>query len=146
MADVATWRTPKFKADANKCANELKQLGNSITPEQIVDFAKNPDSELHKCFEWNDTIAAQKYRIHQARTVMCELVVESVEREDTQFRLFYNVGKKEGYKPIKVIMEDKNEYEKLLASAKADLISIERKYKMLKELKDVFTAIDKIVF
>lgn len=96
MADVATWRTPKFKADANKCANELKQLGNSITPEQIVDFAKNPDSELHKCFEWNDTIAAQKYRIHQARTVMCELVVESVEREDTQFRLFYNVGKKRG--------------------------------------------------
>lgn len=107
MADVATWRTPKFKADANKCANELKQLGNSITPEQIVDFAKNPDSELHKCFEWNDTIAAQKYRIHQARTVMCELVVESVEREDTQFRLFYNVGKKEGYKPIRVIMKDK---------------------------------------
>lgn len=144
MADVATWRTPKFKADANKCADELNSIGESITPEQIVEFAKDDTTELHKCFEWNDTVAAHKFRLTQARSVMCELVIKPVECEQTPLRVFYNVGSKEGYKPTVKIMENKNEYAKLLEMAKTELISFQRKYKMLTELSGVFEAIDNI--
>ena len=144
MADVATWRTPKFKADANKCADELNSIGENITPEQIVEFAKDDTTELHKCFEWNDTVAAHKFRLTQARSVMCELVIKPVKREQTQYRLFYNVGKKEGYQPTQIILQDKDKYERLLKTAKNELISFQRKYKMLAELSTVFDAIDSI--
>lgn len=146
MADVATWRTPKFKADATKCASELNTLGANITPEQIVEFAKDNTTELHKCFEWDDTVAAHKFRIAQARSVVCELVIKPVEREATPYRLFYNIGKQENYQPIKVILQDKNKYERLLDTAKKELISYKRKYKMLEELEPVFDVIEKIAY
>ena len=57
-----------FKANAQKCYEEISKL-NRITPEDILNQAKDINSELHKCFEWDDTIAANKYRLQQARQV-----------------------------------------------------------------------------
>ena len=64
----------------------------------------------------------------------------------TPYRLFYNIGKQENYQPIKVILQDKNKYERLLDTAKKELISYKRKYKMLEELEPVFDVIDKIAY
>ena len=60
--------------------------------------------------------------------------------------MFYNIGKQENYQPIKVILQDKNKYERLLDTAKKELISYKRKYKMLEELEPVFDVIDKIAY
>ena len=47
-----------FKADANKCYEEIQQIGDEVRPEQVLEKAKNKKSELHKCFDWNDSSAA----------------------------------------------------------------------------------------
>lgn len=69
----AEWRVKGiYKADAQKVADEI---GNDkITPQEMIEKARNEQSELHKCFEWNDTIAAGKYRLQQARNVLAMLV------------------------------------------------------------------------
>jgi len=54
-----------FKADANKCKAEIDMLPKK-TKENVVRFASNSKTELHKCFEWDDTKAAAKYRLEQA--------------------------------------------------------------------------------
>lgn len=42
-----------------------------LKPEMLVDFAKaNPDCELNKEFNWDDTEAANLYRIGQARNLI----------------------------------------------------------------------------
>jgi hypothetical protein len=141
---VATWKTTGlFKADAQKVAQELTAMGDEIAPSEIVDKARDEQTELHKCFEWRDDIAAEKYRIYQARQLMCNLVVVEQEKKDTQepVRLMFKTREGEGYKPLPVILSKPDEYQALLARAKEELRRFKEKYKMLKELKDIFELI-----
>jgi ADP-dependent phosphofructokinase/glucokinase len=54
----------------------------------------------------------------------------------------YKTDNATGYKPIKVIMQDKTEYEKLLERAWAELRAFKSKYAMLTELEEIFSLID----
>ena len=64
-----------FKADAQKCYEEIQQIGEEVTPLQVLDRAKDKSSELHKCFDWNNSVAADKWRLYQARSVLNHLIV-----------------------------------------------------------------------
>jgi hypothetical protein len=63
-----------FRADPEKVAREVSRLGNFPTARDVLDEARNPKSELHQCFEWDDTLAGIKYRIIQAQKVLSFLV------------------------------------------------------------------------
>lgn len=47
-----------------------------VTPEQVVEHARNPNSILHRLFEWDDTKAAAQFRSEQARNMLRSLVYE----------------------------------------------------------------------
>lgn len=74
----------KGKADAEKVQDEINLVASQdpngkCRNEDLVAFARNhPFSETHKCFEWNDTAAAEKYRLHQASRIKCEIMTISV--------------------------------------------------------------------
>lgn len=58
---------------------ELEQDGR-LTSGDLVAAARNPDHPLHDMFEWDDTVAAEKYRIDQAREIIRSVrVVVTVE-------------------------------------------------------------------
>lgn len=44
--------------------------GGKITPDQVVEAARDPASPLHDSFEWDDTVAAIAHRQDQARTLI----------------------------------------------------------------------------
>lgn len=44
--------------------------GDVLRPEDVVEFARNPKTALHKEFTWDDSEAARQYRLHQARRVI----------------------------------------------------------------------------
>ena len=44
-----------YKADAEKVSKEIESIPNA-TPSRILEYARNENSELHKCFEWDDTV------------------------------------------------------------------------------------------
>lgn len=54
-----------------------KARGGKISPEELVEAARDPGSPLHDFFEWDDAEAAERYRLVQARTLlrMCRLEV-----------------------------------------------------------------------
>lgn len=141
---VSKWKVQGlYKADAQKVANEILTLGDSVEPSAVVEKAKDENTELHKCFEWRDDIAAEKYRIHQARQLMCNLVVVDQEKKDIQepVRLMFKTTANEGYKPISLIVQEPDEYKALLHRAYRELAAFKQKYKILKELKDIFDMI-----
>ena len=146
MATVATWRSGLgiFKADAQKVADEISSIGLSVSPEEIVEKAKDEATELHKCFEWDDTKAAEKFRLHQARQIVCNLIVREVNdtQKEREIRVFYKTDNTDGYKPITYIMRDEDEYQKLLSRAVSELKSFQKKYSTLKELEGVWEAIN----
>lgn len=140
---LAEWRVKGiYKADAQKVADEI---GNDkITPKEMVEKARNEQSELHKCFEWNDTIAAEKYRLQQARTVLSMLVFKPKKEKEQPVRIFSLTTEKSVYQPTKQFLVQADEYQDLLKRALAELEAFKRKYRTINELEGLFEAIDAI--
>ena len=75
MEDTVKWKVNGiFKADANKCYSEIISLEN-ITPSSLLERARDKESELHKCFEWDNDVAAERYRITQAGNIIRMLYI-----------------------------------------------------------------------
>lgn len=130
-------------ANADKCYREITSIGDAATPKQILDYGRNPNTELHKCFEWDDSVAAEHYRLQQARTIVCHLVITESSGDDHKpqsFRLLQNT--ENGYKPVKMIFQNKSEYEKLLENARNELRSFKQRYSQLTELEEILALID----
>lgn len=138
-----TWKMPGlYKADANIVAQEITSIEDA-TPQNILEVAKNPNSELHKCFTWDDSEAAQKWRLHEARNIVCNLVISPKEddKEKISVRVLYKTDSG-GYKPTQLIVRQQDEYRKLLECALAELRAFKRKYQNITELDEIMTLID----
>lgn len=139
----AEWRVKGlYKADAQKVADEIGE--NSITPKELLEKAKDENSELHKCFEWDNNVAAEKYRLQQARAIIINLVYVQKDKEEQPVRCFQITTEKSVYQPTRQFLVQENEYQSLLARAKAELESFKKRYATLTELETVFEAIDNI--
>lgn len=137
------WRVKGiFKADAQKVYEEIGD--NKIVPQEMVDMARDENSELHKCFEWNDTVAAEKYRLQQARTILSMLVFRPKTEEEQSVRVFSLTTEKSTYQPTKQFLVQADEYQDLLKRALAELEAFKRKYRTINELEGLFEAIDAI--
>ena len=141
------WCGFKFKADAEKCWNEIKSLGDAVTPEAIVEYARDENTELHKCFEWDDTKAAEAWRKSQARTICGSLVVveEKEEKEPISFRILQHDSQDQAYTPVTLILKNEDEYKRLVNRAKAELASFRERYKNILELRNVIEEINKVI-
>ena len=142
------WKTPGlFKADPVKAYEELQTL-EERTPEAIVELARNENSVLHNLFDWDDKVAADKWRKQQARVICCNLVVEERDNKHDkliELRLLHMSEDRGSYEGINYFIAHADEYDKLLASAKRDLESFKSKYRTLKELKQLLKeAIDEL--
>ena len=128
-----------YKADAQKVADEI---GNDrISPAEVLEKARDVNSELHKCFEWNDSIAAEKYRLQQARGILINLVYKEKESNAEPVRTFQITSQRNVYQPTVSFLVQEDEYQNLLKRAKSELESFKKRYHTLSELQEVFEAI-----
>lgn len=137
------WKHEQFShgADAQRVFEEIGGNVNT-SAEEILEKAKDPNSELHKCFEWDDKKAGKLYRLEQARHIVCNLVFVTDDEKEEPVRVFHISTEPKVYKPTKLILQQPDEYQALLARAKQELYSFQRKYKALQELSEVFDAIE----
>ena len=141
---IATWKlNGYFKADPQKVAEEIIALGDEVSPDQLVEAARDEATELHKCFDWDDQIAAEKWRKQQARQILCYLVIKEEEpaEESVPVRVFYK-NDSGGYKQSALIFKNDDEYQKLLQAAYAELRAFKKKYSRLQELSEILALID----
>ena len=133
-----------YKADAETVYSEITALGDPFSPEQIVEAARDEKSELHKCFTWDDTVAAEKWRQHQARVLVAQLVVraETTDKEPVAVRVISSTGARNEYAPTVKLIEIEQSYSDMLARAINELKAFQQKYKAIKELREIFEAID----
>lgn len=131
-----------FKADPKKI---YKELGDTnITPEEVLEKARNEKTELHRCFIWDNNLAAEKYRLQQARQIIQLLVVVPKSEDSEPIRAFQITSERNTYQPTRLFLEQPDEYQTLLRRAKAELQEIKKRYKMLSELETIFEAIDNL--
>lgn len=143
MTEKVNWKVDGiFRADANKCYKEIASL-EQITPKAVLDFARDENSELHKCFEWDNDLAAEKYRIIQAGNVIRMLYIVQKDEDTPPVRVLSKTSNTVYY-PTRTFLKNHNEYEDLLKRALSELESFRLKYKTLSELEQVFEQIDLI--
>ena len=138
-----TWRIQGYyKADAQKVAEEIGF--GKFTPMEVLEKAKDETTELHKCFEWNDSIAAEKYRLEQAKNIIRMLVYEKETKEQQVVRYYAKTETKSVYQPTKQFLVQEDEYQGLLRRALAELEAFKNKYHTLTELESIFDAMETI--
>lgn len=141
--DAVKWKVDGiFKADANMCYAEMLDLEN-ITPQAVLEKAKDENSELHKCFEWDNDVAAEKYRITQAGNIIRMLYIVPKNEDAPPVRVLSRTSDTV-YQPTRSFVTNQNEYENLLKRALSELESFRKKYNTLSELEQVFEQIDLI--
>ena len=132
--------------DAQTAGEEIDRLYQSkgrILPEDIVEASKDESAPLHSCFEWDDTVAAHKYRCSQASTIIRLIVAEDMSpSKECDVRAFVHV--EDSYNPISVVVNSQDAMESLLKTAMSELFAFRRKYESLSALSPVFDAIEKV--
>lgn len=141
--ELVSWKIDKYKANATDAYAEISKL-SEITPQSVVDLARDEKSALHSDFEWNDTIAGEKYRKIQASEMIRMFVFTPVKEDNEPTRVFEISTQKNVYKPTQMIVKNEDEYQSLLKMAVRELNNFKRKYHRLAELGKVFEAIEEI--
>ncbi len=148
----------------NKRLEEIKAIerknGGKVHPDDVVDFArKHKDSALHSAFEWDDSAAAQQYRLEQARRLL-RVFVEVVPHVATPIRAYVSLiddrmkakdGDEDGeqvqnggYRHMPTLMRTVSGRAAVLKTAMWELKTFEAKYEHLAELSGVFAEIKKV--
>lgn len=125
----------------SKVLNELANSDGGLTPKTLLDASRDVSAPLHNEFEWNDGIAAEKYREYQARQIILNVYVQystDEQEREQQERAFVPVpGGKSAYVTLKTAMTNDEWKAHLMEEAKRDMKSFAAKYRRLTELQDL---------
>lgn len=120
----------------------------ALNPEAVIGVAKDKKSALHEHFDWDDSEAAHKYRLDQARRLIrvAVMVIPSLSNEPV--KQFVSIralrGSEQGsYIATADLISDEAKYEMAKADALRELERIKYRYNYISELTPVWTAIDK---
>lgn len=135
-----------------KYAEELQKIaaehGGTLYPRDVVEAARDPKSKLHDAFEWNDGIAAEQWRIEQARRlirVQVTLLQNSNEPIQAYVSLSPLRSEEGGYVPIRDVLSNKKLLEQMKADAARELEIFTAKFRAIDELRPVLTEAGKFV-
>lgn len=140
-------KTNGVKARKGKIVQALQELedenGGILTPHIVVDSARNISSPLHSAFDWDDTSAAEKYRLMQARILLTTIKVEFMgEKREAYFNAKAMVGKEmtRAYFPIQTVYSNQKLHDEVLREAVRELEYAQAKYESLKEMRGVINT------
>lgn len=129
--------------------NELVEKRGFITPKIVVEDAKNTHSPLHDYFDWNDTNAAENWRLTQARELIRFVSITVVSDEKPTIRQFFSITPTKDmntkelrvYVPVSTVMSNKSSRTEVIAYALRELDGWTQRYSQYSELFGVIKAI-----
>ena len=113
-----------------------------FTAREVLEAAKPKSSPIHDYFDWEDGEAAEKWRLHQARILICSIEVEidgSAVREYVS--PVYVEEDKKVYMSAEKAMRVEDIWNQVLIYAMRDAKTFVAKYSHLKELRSVTKSI-----
>ena len=144
---VYEWKTGSHISVSAQIAGEMcekLEKEGRLTAKNLLEENRPIEAPLHNAFNWNDSEAAELYREDQARHIIQCIVVKK-ENVKEPVRQFINVDLGERkYYSVDMLVSQQETRHVLLKTALAELSAFQRKYQGLKELAQVFTAIDQL--
>jgi len=104
-----------------------------LTPATVLDAARPPESPLHSRFEWDDGIAAEKYRLAQASDLIRSVRVNFTTATGVESVRQFVVSGPSTYSPIEEVAQDPISRELLLRQFERDWKTFQARYSHLAE-------------
>lgn len=134
-----------------------EENGGALSPTLLVDSARSETSPFHDRFVWDDTIAGERYRRIQAGVILRQVKVTFLAQSHgpartidvKEVRALQSPAPDRGkgaasYQSVSTIMSDAEKRAAMVATVKAELASIRKRYSELTELSSVWEAIDQV--
>jgi hypothetical protein len=139
MFDIAN---PRVIDELTAIADNNKGV---LLPDEVVKAAEPKNSILHKHFCWDDSQAAQLYRLEQAKGLIRATVrYVTLDGDRRPVRVFISLreDRKEGrgYRMSVNVLNNRVLRRQMIEDALAELQSFEKKYNHLRELSEVFAT------
>jgi len=147
---MAKRKTEKVKVSPEDIERELEEIRQSnpegkLHARAVVEFARNPRTALHHRFEWDDTEAAEKFRLMQARQVI-RVFVKDYPREHKTIRAYVSLvqdrKKGGGYRSSEEVLRETALRDALVYQAHRAMKAFISKYEDLEELAGVIAAME----
>lgn len=145
------YRVPTHKVEAQVAGEECERLAKSeagLSPKTLLDAARPDEAPLHGEFEWEDAVAAEKYRLHQARKIIEDITVTATADEPVVTRAFVSVPQTPTgvYLHVASVMGSDYLAASLMKTARRELEIFSAKYARLSKVSDgiasVLNAVD----
>lgn len=127
----------------------IREAGGGFTPEAVVADARHTSSPLHEAFTWDDSDAAERYRLGQAGYLVRSVVVlmrddKATEREVRAFVpvTIREVPDDQRYLSVVEAMSDEDYRSQVIGRALGEMLALRRKYQDIAEFGRIFKAID----
>lgn len=132
---------------------ELKKLeirDGLIDPKAVVREATPKDSPLHEAFEWEDNLAAEQWRLYQARSLVNSVSVEILGKKQDAFHsvvVEISGERTRGYVSTERMIRDEDLKAQVKAVAVKEIKYWQDKYKEIEELDGLINEekLDEIV-
>jgi len=132
----------------------IEEHNGEVTADILVAEAQSESSPLHDHFEWDDQIAAGKYRHQQANYLLrsINVVIKRADDQEDEVRAFHSVRVSGGTEPgerrvsvsVQRVMNDQELRQQIIAAALKQLEAWERKFHQYQEFSPVIRAIGKL--
>jgi hypothetical protein len=131
------------QADPQVIGTSLEDIRNSnggeIQPKAVVDAARSKKNPLHQHFEWDNLVAAEAFRLEQARELIRSVRIVDTSVKSGSVRAFLSLNTESGvnYHAVKDVQNSSTLRAALLLQAEKDLDAWEKRYKELQEICSV---------
>lgn len=143
---VYQWKSgARIRADAQLAGEMCMKLADEgrLTAKDLLDESRPVDAPLHDEFEWDDSLAAESWREHQARNIINSLLI--VPEKSEPVRGFFKIEQAErNYHSVTAILSRKDTAQRLFDNAMRELVAFQRKYQALEQFNEVWQAIANI--
>lgn len=165
-----SWKSgwnPSVKPDVvGKVFEEIEERDGEVTSQSLLDASRSEDSPTHGLFEWNDSVAAEKFRLSQSHRIISQLQVDVIVTEVPSDKpseveitaenvlkspAYVNVNPvgrfgvkntKGSFVSVQKAMSDDDMRKIVLRNALSELNVFKNRYALYKELAGVFEAIN----
>lgn len=143
----------KLSIDPNTVGGVLEEIESrdgGVTATAFLEASRPEDSPTHSVFEWNDSKAAESWRLHQSRTTINALRVSytNADGEDVKVSAFIKTtpgNTRTVYENIQNALSDKEKKEIVLARIREELDSFIIRNQHIEELADILEDASKKV-
>lgn len=115
----------------------IRDERGALTPALVVEAARDPEHPLHSRFEWDDTAAAEKWRLEQASQLLRVVRLPAENGRPSDLRAFVAVKGAEthqaDYVPTAEAMSDEFARRLVLRDMEREWEALKRRYEHMRE-------------